>query len=470
MRIRPKIGILFLTSGWFRDVGLQVATSPLTRQVEGVAAEVVEKLSSYIDIVYSGVVYSISSACKAGELFRYSNVDGVLLSPLVWCEDQILIAALKELTKIPVILCTLFPYSTLNNKISFQEMLKGSSSVASLQMSGFLQREGYQYVSIFGYYKSDDLYAEILDHCKAFAIKRRLKHTKCGVLPFRCDQMTVTYVDEFVLRRIYGVELTYLELARMREEACGITQDEIQRFKKLLQDEEYEIGVDEKNLTEGIRYAIAMEKIITEYGLSMLAMNDVTVEMHQAFGLRPCLTNPRLTRAGIVVAMEADVSACVAMHILLLFTGESPFYTEIFTADLKKNALLMGHAGYHDPTSRDKAYPLQIIHDVEYENSDHFKGACTYFKYKPGPVTVVNSIYNGKKFQWTVFEGMSLEGPPVLEGNCHLFCNVDIQLKRFYGQVIERGVSQHWIVIPGIHKEGIKKLCRWLNIDFTLIT
>jgi L-arabinose isomerase len=348
-------------------------------------------------------------------------------------------------------------------------MLKGSGSVASLQMSGFLRREGYQYVSISGYYRADDLYEEILDHCKAFAIQRSLKHTKCGVLPFRCDQMTTTYVDEFVLRKLYGVELTYLELTRFKAEARRITDDEIQRFKKLLQDEEYEIGVDEKNLTEGIRYAIAMEKIITEYGLSMLAMNDVTVEMHQAFGLRPCLTNPRLTRAGVVVAMEADIAACVAMHILFLVIGESPFYTEIFTADLKKNALLMGHAGYHDPTCRDKAYPLQVIHDVEYENSDPFKGACTYFKYRPGPVTVVNSVYNGEKLQWTVFEGMSLEGPPILEGNCHLFCGVDIPLKRFYEQAIGLGVSQHWIVFPGIHKEGLKRLCRWLNIDYFLI-
>ncbi|GAI25477.1 unnamed protein product, partial [marine sediment metagenome] len=206
--------------------------------------------------------------------------------------------------------------------------------------------------------------------------------------------------------------------------------------------------VDQKNLTEGIRYAIALEKVISDERIGIFVMNDIIDEMHACFGLRPCLTNPRLSASGVVVTMEADIAAGIAMCILRLFTGKSPFYAELYTADLEKNAFLMGHPGYHDSINHDEKYPVKIVPDVEYENSDPFSGACTFFKYKPGPVTVVNSVYNGEKLRWTVFEGYSLQGPPKMEGSCHLFCRIETPIKEFCNRAIQIGVSQHWPEIP----------------------
>ena len=36
------------------------------------------------------------------------------------------------------------------------------------------------------------------------------------------------------------------------------------------------------------------------------------------------------------------------MYILKMFTGQIPFFTEVLTADLEKNSLVLGHAGYHE--------------------------------------------------------------------------------------------------------------------------
>ena len=209
-----------------------------------------------------------------------------------------------------------------------------------------------------------------------------------------------------------------------------------------------------------------MEKIIGEEEIDILAMNDIIDEMHQCFGLRPCLANPGLSESGVVVSMEADIAAGIAMYILRLFTVESPLYSEIFTADIEKNALLMGHAGFHDCVNHDDNYPVKVVPDVEYKNSDPFAGACTYFKYKSGPVTAVNSVYNGEKLRWTVIEGNSLPGPPKLEGNCHLFCRIELPVKDFYEKTIQLGVSQHWIVVSGRFRKKLETLCNWLDIDY----
>ncbi len=466
MNLKPKIGILFVTSGWFRDVGLQESSSPLTEEVDAIAKEIVGKLSDFLDPVYNGVIYSENEARAAAEDISAARVDGIIISTLMWCEDQILKAALKVLPELPCVVCTFFPDETLSEFVSFNEMLKGSGSVGSLQISGFLKREGFEYQSVSGYLRDESIYDELREHCLAFSIAQRLKNTRCGVLPFRCDQMSTTFVDEFAIRNLYGIELKYLELNRFKDEAQKVSEDDINRFITLLNQKGHIIEVESKNLIEGVRYALAMEKVIGEERIDILAMNDIIDEMHMCFGLRPCLANPPLSESGVVVSMEADIAAGIAMYILRLFTGESPMYTEVFTADLAKNALLMGHAGFHDSANHDEEYPVKVVPDVEYKNTDTFTGACTYFKYKPGPVTVVNCVYDGEKLRWIVIEGDSLPGPPKLEGNCHLFCRIEQPVKDFYEKTIRLGVSQHWIVVSGRYKKNLEKLCSWLNIEY----
>ena len=464
--IKSKIGILFITSGWFREVGLQTSASSLSNEVQKIADEIIRNLSAFCEPIYNGVIYSIEDAEIAAQKITQAEVDGLIISPLMWCEDQILIAALKNLSELPVLVCTFFPYESLPEFLKFPEMLKGSGSVGTLQMSGLLKRRNYFYKSVAGYYRDENIYTEIRNHCLSFRIKQLLKKAICGVLPFPCDQMSTTFVDDFTIRKLYGMELKYLELQRFKKEAEKVSQSEIDKFISLIEGVGFDIEVDKKNINEGVKYALAMEKIVQQEKLNILAMNDVCNEIHDCFGLRPSLTNSKLSDSGVVVSMEADVAAGIGMYILRHLTGESPFYTEPLTADWQKNIILFGHAGYHDSINRDEKNPVRIIPDVEYKNSDLFTGACAYFKYKPGPVTVVNSVYNGEKLQFTIFEGNSLPGPPMLEGNCHLLCETDISLKIFYEQVIQTGVSQHWIVVPGKHHKELEVLCYWLNIDY----
>jgi L-arabinose isomerase len=155
------------------------------------------------------------------------------------------------------------------------------------------------------------------------------------------------------------------------------------------------------------------------------------------------------------------------MYILRMLTEESPFYTEALTADMEHNRLLLGHAGFHDDANRDPGFPVSIIPDVEYKNTDRFTGCCTYFKYRPGPVTVINSVYDGRRLSWTVVEGTSVEGPPALEGTCHLLFKPDIPVREFYRRAILSGVSQHFLVVHGRHLDRLRALCEILGIGFT---
>ena len=176
--IKSKIGILFITSGWFREVGLQTSASPLSNEVQKIADEIIRNLLAFCEPIYNGIIYSIEDAEIAAQKINQAEVDGLIISPLMWCEDQILIAALKSLSELPILVCTFFPYESLPEFLKFPEMLKGSGSVGTLQMSGLLKRGNYFYKSVAGYYRDENLYSEIRNDCLSFRIKQLLKKNK----------------------------------------------------------------------------------------------------------------------------------------------------------------------------------------------------------------------------------------------------------------------------------------------------
>jgi hypothetical protein len=93
----------------------------------------------------------------------------------------------------------------------------------------------------------------------------------------------------------------------------------------------------------------------------------------------------------------------------------------------------------------------------------------SYFKYHPGPVTVVNSVWDGAGLKWMGFQGSSLEGAYKMEGNSHLFCSLEPDLKHFFRQAVKSGASQHWLVVPGHVMASFEALCSAMDISFTAI-
>ncbi len=310
---------------------------------------------------------------------------------------------------------------------------------------------------------------EIRSLARAMAVRRILRGARVGMLPFPCEHMSGTWVDELGLRARYGVEVRHVELERLRRNAAECTEGQVRAFRLAIDRGGMRVEADEASLQQAIRYAIGMERLVREERLSALAMNDVIPEMHASFGLRPCLSNPALSAAGAVVSMEADVGAAVAMLALRLFTGESPFYTEPFSADYESNLLLMGHAGFHDAVNADPGEAVRIIADVEYENSDRFSGAASFFKYRPGTVTAVNSLWTGEGLSWCCVEGESLPGPARMNGNCHIVFRPAVPVRELYRRVVELGVTQHWLFVPGHRSAEIERLCAVLGVRFTMV-
>jgi hypothetical protein len=69
--------------------------------------------------------------------------------------------------------------------------------VGTLQASAPLKRLGKEFDFAFGSYKNQDAVRSIVAFSRACQTARELKNATIGVLPYRCEQMTGTNVDEF---------------------------------------------------------------------------------------------------------------------------------------------------------------------------------------------------------------------------------------------------------------------------------
>ena len=173
-------------------------------------------------------------------------------------------AALSELPSLPLLLWTFSPEASLPRFLPFQRMIQGSGAVCTLQLSGMLKRERRWFRAVAGPLEDELTYRRIGGWARAMAVARRLDGLRVGVLPFRCDQMSTTYVDEFELRRLYGVELATWSWsacgARRRGSAPGSWTACGGRWRQ----GGARVRVDPRNLEEGLRYALALAEGVGE--------------------------------------------------------------------------------------------------------------------------------------------------------------------------------------------------------------
>jgi L-fucose isomerase-like protein len=448
-----------------RDVGLAREGAGLSARIEEAAREIRTRLAAVADVVSPPVAASGSEAAAAAAAVKAAECACALVVPLVWCEDQVMRAAIRGLGSLPILLGTFLPQPRLGEHVDFEEMLAGSGVVGSLQAGGMLARDNVRVVSLAGWRGDEKLYATVGMEARAAAAARGLRGARLGLLPGRCEEMSVTWVDEGDLRRRYGVRVVPIGIARLSDAARQSSSDAVTSLRARLAAMGFVVETDAASLEQGLRAALGIGRIADEERLAGIAMNDIAPSMHAALGLRPCLSDPSLCETGLVIAMEADVAACLAMAGLRRLTRSAPFYSEVLNAGVADDCLLLGHAGWHDPAVRDPGWPAAIIPDEEYRHSNALAGAALCFKVASGPVTAVNAVWRAGRLLWTAIEGESLEGPPRLSGSCHLVMRTDAPVSALINGLIARGTSQHWIVVPGRRAVEVEAFARWMESD-----
>jgi len=458
---KPKVGLLLLSGEWFSQIGANKGCyKNLPDLIEKDAQEINKSLGEYLDIVNPGIVNSREKLNHALKKFKEENINLLLICYLIWGEDYFVIEALKELPEIPLLLWCYSPFQQLPRTMNMVDLFRSSGPVGAVQASGPLKRMGKNFGFVFGSHQNKETIKKIVDYSQAAKLAAGLKKMTIGILPSECNQMSGTFVDEFRLRKELGPEIKYISVNEYHLLAQKIPEEIIKRYVKELKNSYKICGVNDKSLFKSARASLGLAKVVEKFNLDALALQDLDEELHQVFGLRPCLYVPSLFEKA-VVSMEADVGAAVALLILKKLTGKPPMYTEIFTFDEKENTILAGHAGIHNLNLAADKSKIKITPDKEYTESEP-ESAWMQFIAKPGKVTMLSLFCDVERFKMVISSGDSLPasrqagpGKEKLDGSPHIYIKLKIPLKEFFERIVKTGMTQHWAIV---HEDVVDKL------------
>jgi L-arabinose isomerase len=465
----PKIGLLLLTAKWFSQIGATQGTfSSLSTTLQADAQRICSTLSPDMDLVCPGILSTPDQVASAINQFQQENVDGVIICYLTWGEDRTVLEAVDRLGNLPFLLWCYLPLPSLPDPLSMPEMLRMSGPVAALQASGPLKRLGKKYAIAFGTPGNPPCHQQLTAFARASRIAHDLKRAVIGVLPYRCDQMTGTYVDEFRLRQELGPSLKYISTSDYRILCEAIPAEQVQAFVHQLK-ASYPLSPDltDLGLLRGARVSLGLAELVKQHALDAIAIEDVGEELHRMLGLRPCLSVPELFERA-VVSMEAEIGGAVALLILRHLTDQPVMYTETFTADVADNCLLLGHAGIQD--ARLAASPQEILlePDGEYRESEP-DSAWMSLRIKGGQITLLSVFCDVERFKFIIASGEALPGPRRLLGSPHALVHLTTPLSDFFTQALRTGMTQHFALVHAQVIDELLILADILGVDVVTI-
>lgn len=492
LQVKPKIGLLLLTAEWFITIGAsQGAFARLPGLLREDAAGVEAALSAEVEVVSSGVLADPTGVEAAVAHFREAGVEALVICPLTWCEDALVLAAVERLPGLPLLLWCYTPVTALPAQMGMVDLLRGSGAVAALQVSGPLTRQKISYATAFG----SNWNAQAIRQVVAFAqkpsfsfsfsnsipknlsksmnmskskkvedIADRLKRATIGVLPYRCEVMSGTWVDDGRLKDELGPTIRYIGLDEFKTICDALPAERVQQFiTELTATYRTAPSLTETGLQRGARVSLGLAEMTRRYALDAVAIEDVCEETHRVLGLRPCLHVPELFERA-VVSMEADVGSAVAQLILRWLTGLPVMYTEMFAVDETENAVLAGHAGMMDARLAESPDTVVLEPDGEYAESEP-DSAWMSFQAKPGRVTLLCLFQDVERWKFIITTGEALAGPQKLYGSPSAHVRLDTPLPDFFTRCLQTGMTQHWALVHAEVTEELAMLAKMLGAE-----
>jgi L-arabinose isomerase len=460
-----KVGFLALAARWFWDT--KMSDSQFTEEIQAQVKTIEASLAASHELISAGLVTTEDSAKSAAARFREANVDALVACCVMWSEDQPLLRVLEELRDTPLLLWCWTPGTALPESLTARDLIKWSGPVGAQQISGALRRSRRKFTFVLGNHMEKETLQEAQDFLAAAAVARSLKHARIGLLPYRYDVMTNTWVDEFDLMSKLGLDVIYISVNQLASSSGLVKDAEVRGYVDELRGMHISSEVSSEGLSEATRVSLGLARIVEDQRLDAVSIGDCNDELHAVLNCRPCLYLPAIFERGVVVGMEGDLLGILAQLILSRLSGQPTMFTEIFTYDERENQILLGHAGMHDIRLAENRSAVMITQDYEYPNER--AGVWMAFSVRPGPVTLLAITSDQGEFHLVATKGEALPAKGKLQGYPNALVRLDLPLRSFFETTTAIGTTQHWALAQGDLRGGISKVAYLLGTDCTIL-
>jgi len=428
-------------------VGVASLSSPLevgADRAEPAAAELAGMLEAAgCEVVALGAVNGPDKSTAAGRRLAAEHVHAVAFVATSWFEDYLVLDLLEECS-VPVLLWSLPGMET-------------GALCGSQQLTACLKRLGTAYRCVYGALED----GECLDKARVFlsaaALKYRLRRARVGLGGARVAGMTEAAVDEFAMKKAIGPRVVMLDLpqllARAREMPDGQARE---RWTQVVA-RSARCEASENDGLDAMKVYAAVKDQVNAHGLDAL-----TIGCYPHLMGRVCLAASLLADEGIPLACEGDVNGAVGQLILTLLTGEATHNTD-WLDPLEDGSVVFSHCGSGSFSLAENAGDITLA-PVRLMT----QGVCALFPARPGPVTLLNLIPSGSRYQVALLEGEALPTEMVFPGN-----PLRVRFPQPTRQLIEwihrAGIGHHWMAGYGHMGEHIRQWASLAAPNVTLL-
>ena len=464
-RSRPKVGLLFLAGDSWWQMGVCGATkgryAGFMESVEQDAKRARTGIERACDVVSSGIVHTVEDAVREARIFNDENVDAIVYCPIIWTNDQPLVAFLREARKVPILLWSYDPYDRILDYYSIGTWLRASAPVSVQQSTNVFRRLGWSYSHCFGNEDRPEVAGTIAAFARAARVRASLRDTRIAVFPSPCRVVVSTWFDEMELLARTGVELVPVSIAELLSLMRDVTDAEVRQAVEFL-GRYPSTEVTAPQLADACRQSCAMVRMIDRYGLSGIAIEDFNHEFYEALGYRPHLYHPGFGQRHCTVGLEADVLGVLSTIIVGRLSGSVGMFTEFYTIDPHADRVLMGHPGYGE-LSFAAPDTIAVTPDIEIDDSQK-RGVWISYRARAGRMTLLNLTAEPQGLKGGMFTGECLGGPRLMEGYSHMLVAPDFPAERLFERVNEAALFQHWGAAYGDIRREISLLLPTLGV------
>lgn len=424
--LRPRIGLAVLANR--HEVGADQAAALRDR-----LREALRQLAVALEVA-EPVVEDNRTAAEVGRRFSETQVDVVCLAAATWCDDDFALDLLAHCDR-PAITWAIPGIET-------------GSLCGTQQLDCVLGQVGRSYRFVYGTPEDPQACERALGYARAVALERAVRRARFGLIGQRTRGMTEVACDEFALARVIGPRLLSCDTAEHLALQQAVPEDEARAVWERVAAAVGRVSSSREDGLASARAYLAMKRFVEDNDLAGVAVGCYPDLMGQV-----CLAASLLAEEGVVVGCEGDVNGTVAMFMVHSLTGQPVHNTDLLFDYAEDNSLLLSHCGSGGfSLARDPAE----IHLAPVRLAD--RGVCVLFPPRPGPVTLVNLVGAGERYQAAVMEGEAVESEMVFPGN-PLRVRLERPLPALLDEIAALGIGHHWMAGYGLVGDVVRDYC-----------
>lgn len=340
-RRKPRLGLLGLMTDGYEPI-----FPGITARQEAYAREIVSDMADVADIYFPGAALNRMDIEAKVKHMNEMELDGLLLILLTYSQGSWIVRAMQE-NRLPLGFAVVQPDEAVENDWGELELTVNQGLHGAQDNACAITRMGLKCQFFAGNRQEPEFKRFIEDFGKAAQTYTFLRKMKVGIIG-KMSGMNDILADEMAVLKKIGPEYRYDAIgavARFMEET---TKEEIEA--RIAYDRET-FDIDPKlsyeSHYEAIRMYFGFKKYLELHSLdAFTAQFDIFAEDGR-FKQLPLLAASHLMADGYGYAAEGD-SLCAAMVAAAHCIGDGDNlanFTEMYTMDFRRNAIIFCHAG-----------------------------------------------------------------------------------------------------------------------------